>query len=884
MLPLLLVTMLGAGPVIHVAPTGNDQADGSAARPLATPAAAQAKARALRLQQPNLKEPLTIEFAAGTYVLAEPLIFGGADSGRADSPTVYTAAKDARVIFSGGVKLTGWRVTGGRWLLALPEVKAGDWRFCQLWVNGERRQRPRWPQEGYSYVAGAAPKVGEPNVQGQNRFRYDRGDLNPQWHNLQDVEVLAFHNWSMSRIPVAQVDDEKRLVTLAGHTWHDTIGSLDAGRRYLCENVLEALNEPGQWYLDCQTGVLTYLPRPGEAPDTTEVIAPRLERLVSFQGDAKLGTLVEHITLRGLSFQHTTAKLPPTGYSVAQAEVGAKSTNGRSPFRSAIDATAAQHVSIEGCEIAHVGYYAVEFGAGCHDNAVRDCEMWDLGGGGAKLGTEDMYPEGDPRTATGTTVQDCLIAHGGRLHPAAVGVWIGHSSDNQIDHNDIYDLYYSGVSVGWRWGWGYSPAKRNLIEDNRIWDIGQHRLSDLGGIYTLGESDGTVLRHNLIHDISRVEYGGSGVYHDQASMGIVVENNLVYRTQDAGYVVHWAKECVTRNNIFALCEEYEVGPGRVDLSGPLTFQHNLVYYTRGTLTRRGAVREDADYDYNLYWPGEGREIVVANNLTFAQWQATGKDGHSLVADPQFVDPEGGDFHLKPGSPATKVGFEPFPLEGWGRRTPTRTANQPPVPHTYADAAHRPPRPFDEDFELYEVGDTPVGMRLYQNNDRQTVSVTTEQAAGGKRALKVVDGPDPGPSYNPHFFYDPRYDDGRVTSSFDVWLSPPTQLGHEWRNSSGSFKVGPTINIRPGGKLYTRDRELMTLPTEQWVHLALSGSLGEATTGKFTVTVRLADGQTKTFDDLPCDPDCRSIHWLGWIAAGSQDAVFYLDNLQVGPQK
>ena len=211
-------------------------------------------------------------------------------------------------------------------------------------------------------------------------------------------------------------------------------------------------------------------------------------------------------------------------------------------------------------------------------------------------------------------------SHGGRLHPAACAVWIGHSPDNSVQHNDLNDFYYTGISVGWSWSYGPSSAKRNQVSYNHIWDIGQRRLSDLGGIYTLGASEGTMLSHNLIHDVSRVHYGGSGIYFDQGSSGITVENNIVYHTQDAGFNVHWAKDNVIRNNIFALADNAQINPGRMDKSGAMSFTNNIVLWSQGRLIGSKQYRDDFVFQNNILWCDDPEPIALSDGTDFSTWQ------------------------------------------------------------------------------------------------------------------------------------------------------------------------------------------------------------------------------------------------------------------------
>ncbi len=890
--PYALLLAAGAAQAVtcYVAPNGDDAWSGrlpqpNAGRtdgPFATPARAVACLREARLKDPAA--PLRVQLRGGFYELSQPLMITPDLSGTAEAPTSLEAWPGETPVLSGGRRLTGWRVAGGRWTLDLPEVRRGEWRFSQLFVNGQRRLRPRVPESGYSFISDAVTPSAGPD-QPPDRFRYDQGDLDAGWYDLNRVEGLVFHSWSMSRLPVKSVEAERRVVTFAGPTWNAKIATLSAGRRYLMENVREALKRPGQWYLDVPAGTLTYLPLPGEDPATAEVIAPRLGELVILAGDPDAGLPLEHVRLRGLSLQHTNWNVPERGYSVAQAEASADTTHLESPFGAVVRAVGARDCRIEGCTIAHTGFWAIELGRATRDCTIADCELWDLGAGGVKLGTAVSYPDNDPRLGRGHTVSDNLIAHGGRMHPAAVGVWIGHSPDNQVVHNTIADFYYTGISVGWQWSYGWSAAKRNDIGWNHIYDIGQERLADLGGIYTLGESQGTVLHHNRIHDVTRVEYGGSGIYFDQATTGILVEHNLVYRTRDAGFTVHFAKDNTVRNNIFALGREFQIGIGREDLSGALTFERNVVSWTEGRCTSRRKARPDFRFDHNLYWTTGDEPLLFADDRTWDQWRELGNDLHSVVEEPGFKDPAKGDFTLISTAAVEKIGFQPFDLSAAGRRTSSpRAAASPPVPHTYDPATAPPPRPIDESFEWLEPGDRPSRVHVYENNATEVIRVSDERAAGGKHSLKVIDGPGPGPSYNPHFFYEPRFRSGRIRGGFDLWLGRGATITHEWRDASHPYRIGPSLTIRPDGALLLRGRAepAMVLPPEQWLHFELVCGLGDLSAEPWALTVTVPGQEPRRFEGLTRDPKMQELIWLGWIGGGTEPAVWYLDNLTLAP--
>lgn len=665
----VLAAEVGASPAadFYVAKNGNDAWSGRLAAPnrqrtdgpFATLARAQQAVRELR-QKGNLNRPVVVMVRKGVYYLNEPLVFTPEDSGTAQSPTVYAAYPGEKPILSGGVALSGWRVNAqGHWEVNLPKVASGEWNFIQLWVNGERRYRPRLPQNGYFTIAETVqPPEGKP---GYDRLRFHEGDLRDDWYNLQDVEVMAVQIWTMARLRIAQVDTANRTVIFTGTTSHREYWSaLQQGHRYLVENVREALSQPGEWYLDRRTGTLTYIPKPGETPDRTLVIAPNLYRLVDLKGDVEGKRWVQHLTFRGLTFAHTNWATPPQGYSFPQAEVA---------LGGAVSAQGARDCLFEDCRVTHVGEYAFDFGQGCKRNRVERCEMTDLGAGGVKIGTMNI-PQDEEQVVSHHVVRDNLIAHGGRLHPAAVGVWIGQSPYNTVEHNEICDLYYTGVSVGWTWGYAQALAHHNIIAYNHIHHIGQGVLSDMGGIYTLGFHEGTVLHHNLIHDVQSLAYGGWGIYFDEGTTHILAENNVVYCTKTGGFHQHYGRENRVVNNIFAYAREGQIQRTRPEPHLSFTFERNIVIWKEGPLLHGNWGDHQYKLDYNLYWHEGGGEVRFAN-WSLDEWRARGQDVHSLIADPLFVDPEKGDFRLRSGSPALKLGFKPIDLSRTGRLTNRR---------------------------------------------------------------------------------------------------------------------------------------------------------------------------------------------------------------------
>ncbi|HEY1376358.1 MAG TPA: hypothetical protein VGF55_06165, partial [Gemmataceae bacterium] len=388
-------TRAGTAADFYVSPGGNDAWSGrrdrpDAARgdgPVATLGRAQQLVRRLRADEPHRQRPVVVAVRGGTYRLDQPIVFEPADSGTPAAPTLYQAYGDERPVLSGGVRITGWKVIDGRWQAVLDDVRNGKWSFAQLFVDDQRRPRPRLPKRGYYLIGKQVPPTPEAGGRGANRFGYRGNQISADWANLADVEVLAFHQWAASRMRIAKVDPADRVVTFTGHTASmESWGLFPKGNRFLVENVKEALTEPGEWYLDRPAGTLTYIPRAGEDPGRAVVVAPRLEHILILRGDVADGRRVHDVQFRGLAFAHANWVLPANGQSFPQAELG---------LPAAVAAVGARNVLFDGCAVRQVGGYALAFGPGCRDNRVEGCELVDLGGGGVKIGDAGPGPWGE---------------------------------------------------------------------------------------------------------------------------------------------------------------------------------------------------------------------------------------------------------------------------------------------------------------------------------------------------------------------------------------------------------------------------------------------------------------------------------------------------------
>jgi hypothetical protein len=467
-----------------------------------------------------------------------------------------------------------------------------------------------------------------------------------------------------------------------------------------------------------------------------------------------------------------------------------------------------------------------------------------------------------------------------------VGVWIGGTSHNRVSHNEICDLYYTGVSVGWSWGYAPTSAHHNVVEFNHIHDIGRGVLGDMGGIYCLGDSPGTVLRNNLVHDVYDHGTGSLAIYTDEGSTGILIENNIGYGTTYANFHQHYGKENVVRNNIWALGKDYQLSRARQEEHLSFTFERNIVYFDNGKLLKGGWTNDKFVMDRNLYWDTSRPDgNLKFGEATLAEWQARGHDRHSLVADPKFVDAAHYDFRLQPDSPAFQLGFVPIDTSQIGLygdpdwvRAPRRIKRQPYIPKPPLEPG---PTTIEDDFED-SIPDAPPDGPVLSVENVGGILVTGELAASGKQSLKFTDAPGQKYGFNPHIWYSPHLTAGTVRGSFDARIEPGAIAYFAWRDyDGGAYRVGPSIRIEGDGKLLAGDRQIGKVPLSQWLRIEITCGLGDAANGKWTLRYGpIGDEPTRV--ELTCDPQFRKLDWVGFVADATVAAVFYVDNLKIIP--
>jgi hypothetical protein len=618
---------------LWIADHGRDDWPGTARQPLATIQAAL-----------SLAPKGHIKIAPGTYRLSSPLILDERNAG-----LILEGSGRGQTILSGAAAITSTeRISPNTWRskTSLPVFR--------VWIDDKTVPMAEVPALGWHFIT-------EQTVNERDPVSHDAVDLSHRaFHpepaamavlrrlraeELAGVVVTLWHSWEISKHHIARIDEDRNMIYLADDTpW--AIHEFGNVQRYRLENVPRLLNASGTWYGSGGNWIY-YHAAAGQEVNRTAFVASGLSHLLEIHGTAG-------ITIRNIRFSFSGVGLNP-GYF--------KSNQAASIVDAAIMLDDARRIRFERVTISHTGGYGIWFRRNCRDSVVRESLFEDLGAGGVRIGETEAGPPLDHETS-GIVVDNNIIRSGGRLYPSAVGILIGLSGGNRVTHNEIHDFYYSGISVGWKWDYGTSQAANNLIEENHVHGIGQAQLSDLAGIYTLGESPGTVVRANVIHDITGYP-GGSGawgLYADQASSGILFENNLVFDTTSGGFHENFGKENVVRGNVFAFGKDGQVELTKAEAHNSLTLSDNAVVSDGATFFRGDWKKAMARVDKNVYFDLSDRPPTWLG-LNFVEWQQLGFDRNSVYTDPGFIDAAKGNYRLKPGSVWSWNGRSPIGVAG-----------------------------------------------------------------------------------------------------------------------------------------------------------------------------------------------------------------------------
>lgn len=698
---------------VYVAPDGRDSGDGSATRPFAGLGRAQSAVRELKAS--SATGPITVELAAGTYRFAAPLVFTAADSGRDDAPITYTAAPGAVVKLTGSVALQPKWTPFRDGILQTP-VPAGV-VFDQLFVNGTRQVRARFPNFNAAHPLRDGPgylQIADGTNQRPDKWvSYDPIAFSPrEWKNPTTGLVHGFqtHNWGNLQYRVAGVDRGRHRLLLGAGGWQlqrtQGLGrAREAGSPIYVENILEELDAPGEWFLDTATSTLFWLP-PSETKAATALIeGVSTKDLIAVRGTA--AAPVRHLAFRGLTFTQTRLTFMENYEPVSRGDWAIHRGG-------AFFVEGAEDIAIEDCDFDHVGGNAVFLSAynrrvvvrGCRffhtgesavacvgsPAAVRNYQTWDdqdLFGKKWIADPAKIDPTPGPRTPdypADCIVENCTMSEIGDFGKQVAGVFIAMSHRITVRHCTIYGTARAGICINdGTWG-------GHLIADCDIWDTiretGEHGPFNSWGrdrmwlregglrkeLVALDALDPTVIRHNRIANYRpSVSAGNWTIDLDDGSSRYEITDNLnlgsTLKLRDGFLRTVW-------NNIFvsAVPLGFHVWPAE---SGDRLFQNITVVAgarpgqleAEATLIRPIRMRDAtwaAGMDRNLYWNVNTGAFRVEGD-DWAAWQAKGFDRNSLFADPQFIDPLSGNYHVRATSPAIALGFKNFPMDGFGHR-------------------------------------------------------------------------------------------------------------------------------------------------------------------------------------------------------------------------
>jgi len=696
----------GSQDELFVAVDGDDRNRGTNSEPFATVGRAVEAVRTLRKQTSN---PIKVWVRAGTYYFSEPLVFGPLDSG-GEHPVVYAAYPGERVTLSGGKRLEcPWKpYRDGIMMCELPEVGAGQFDFTQLFVNGKRQSRARFPNydpknplvSGSGYI-NVAKRQGDWPAQ---EFPYDPQTFTQKrWARPQEAVVHIFnkYNWGNFQWQVENVDWENHVIKLGWGGFQlnrsATLSSqnpVDPASRFFIENVFEELDAPGEWYLDKAKGLLYYLPAEGVDLQKAIIEVPVLRQVIEFHGSQHHP--VKQLTLSGFRIAHTAStflehyEAPSRGdWNIHRGgAVFIEGAEGCTVEKCFFDAVGGNGVFVNNYNrrITVAGNKFVEAG----DSAV--CLV---GNKGSIQGTQRPYPA--ENTITNNLIHDCGI-----FGKQVAGVFISISDKNTVSHNHIYNMPRAGICLNDGWGGGH------IIEFNEIHDTvletkdhGPFNSWGRESFWCLQQSHGAVshgaglvkddtpyvieVRNNFFQD--NHEWGidlddGSSHTHVYNNLCIgmsvklregdyrLVENNIFIHPANppgfhAGYEYNhdrFVRNIIVTSTKFdrpALDINFTKGAAKADI-------YQIIFPPL-----KGPILEEIDYNVFFNDIGEFHATITPRGShigvrhTLEEWRAMGFDKHSVYADPLFVDADHQDYRVKDNSPALSLGFKNFDVSRAG---------------------------------------------------------------------------------------------------------------------------------------------------------------------------------------------------------------------------
>ncbi len=553
---------------IYVATHGNDNAPGTLAAPLRTPAAALKMAREWRrLHKPETQGGIFIHISGGIYRLATPLFLRPEDSGTKLSPTVICGDKKQETVLSGGIALSGWRkgCTDTRipaqarsrvWVADAP-MQGNRIVYCrQLWVNGTKATRAQQGEQGeMTRMNSFCTKTKTITIPTPEEELGDAAQLEMTVHQRWAIAVLRVKGMrdlgnGLTEVSFHEPESELEFT----HPWpQPVIGGERGNSSFFLSNAAQLLDHPGEWFQDYPSGRIYYLPRDGEDMGSVDAVVPVLENLVTVDGTRE--RTVHDVEFRNVTFAHSAWTRPLReglvtlqggfrmldAYKLHEPGLPEKALLENQAWiarpEAAVSIRHAVGIDFTGCRFSHLAATALDYELAASASTVSGCSFADIGGNGMLIG---HFPDGGFEThvpfkpavaadlCDSITITENEVADAANEDWGCVGIGAGYVSNICISHNDVHRLNYSGICVGWGWTPRESGMRRNRIIGNHVHDFAR-QLYDAGGIYTLSYQPDSEIRYNRIDDLHNAPYATNDrafyIYFDEATGGYSVTDN-----------------------------------------------------------------------------------------------------------------------------------------------------------------------------------------------------------------------------------------------------------------------------------------------------------------------------------------------------------------------
>ena len=552
---------------IWISPKGSDFNDGTRQSPKATLTSALRQAREWRRTEDNrIQGGITIYMEGGTYAFHEPVFIRPEDSGTKESPTVIRSVGDEKVILSGGISINGWKKQGKVWVADVPAFNGRPLDFRQLWVNGKKAVRVRDVEdfEKMNRICSVDEKneiLYVPAVS-IRRLIDNKGNLKAKY-----AEMVLHQMWCVANLRIRSVEVQGDSAAIRfhqpesriqfEHPWPRPMVTTNGhNSAFYLTNARELQDVPGEWYHDIDARKVYYYPREGEKMQEAEVIVPAVETLVRVEGT--LDRPVCHIRFEKITFSYTTWMRPSEkGHVPLQA--GMYLTDGyridpkmqrnylNHPLdnqgwlgrpAAAVRVVAARQIDFERCRFEHLGSTGLDYEEAVQGGVVRGCLFRDIAGNGLLVGsfspaaheTHLPYDPADRReVCTQQQINNCYFTEIGNEDWGCLAIAAGYVGDVNIEHNEISEVPYSGISLGWGWTQTVNCMRNNRVHANLIHHYAKH-MYDVAGIYTLGSQPKSYVTENCVHSIYKPGYVHDPnhwfyLYTDEGSSFITVRDN-----------------------------------------------------------------------------------------------------------------------------------------------------------------------------------------------------------------------------------------------------------------------------------------------------------------------------------------------------------------------